>query len=73
MKTIKSVVQVSTSRGGACPEKCGENFDPDTFTRSVNHLLSQHGYKVEHIGQETSWDSDGRPWQSTIAVLSTGG
>jgi len=73
MKAIKSIVHVSTNGGGMCPA-CSTILQPrDDFDGAVNHLLQQHGYKMEHVGQETSWDSEGRPWQSTVAVLSTAG
>jgi hypothetical protein len=41
------------------------------FNGCLNHYISVHGYYILHIGQETSTDMEGRPWQSTVAILGT--
>ena len=65
---VQHVVYVSTSIGTSC-EHCNESVGHDRFPESVNHYINQHGYKLLHVGTETSYDSDGKPWHSTIAVL----
>jgi hypothetical protein len=32
-------------------------------------MLQQHGYELLHVGQKTVQDSNGKPWQTTVAVL----
>jgi len=29
----------------------------------------QHGYKLLHVGQQTTEDSHGKIWQTTVAIL----
>ena len=41
---------------------------PFTY-ESINHYISAHGYKLLHVGQQTSRDSMGNPWQLTVALL----
>jgi hypothetical protein len=41
----------------------------DRFPESVNHYIEQHGYRLLHIGTETTDDSKANPWHCTIAVL----
>jgi hypothetical protein len=36
--------------------------------KEIQHYL-EHGYKLLHVGQETSYDDDGKPWHSTVAVV----
>ena len=65
---IKHVVQISTSIGTSC-EHCDFPIGTDNFAESINHYIEQHGYKLLHVGTETDRDSDGNPWQSTVALL----
>jgi len=66
----ESVVHVSTSVGRPCRiNGCGFFLGLDKFQESCNHLIQQHGLKCLHVGQETSHDNDGKPWQSTVAVF----
>jgi hypothetical protein len=53
----------------AGPEHCDFRIGLDNFAESINHYINDHGYKILHVGQESSWDSEGSPWQSTVAVL----
>jgi hypothetical protein len=43
--------------------------DLNDFDESVNHYLKEHGYKLLHVGQETSSDGEGNLWQKTAAVI----
>ena len=40
-----------------------------SMEEKINHVLS-HGYKILHIGQETTESSRGDLWQNTVAILS---
>jgi len=65
---IKHVVYLSTDIGTEC-KHCSERVGLDNLAESINHYIEQHGYKLLHVGTETSRDTDGRPWHSTVAVL----
>jgi hypothetical protein len=75
-KDTKRVVSFSSSSGRGC-EHCDDSLGIDRhplegierLTRSVNHYIEHHGYHLLHVGQETSRDDEGKPWQSTVAVL----
>lgn len=50
----------------------GLSEDGTTFlVEQVNHLISVHGFRVLHVGQESDWTSEGEIAQHTVAVLGT--
>lgn len=65
---VGHVVQISSDIGENC-EHCQERIGLERFAESVNHYLDKHGYKLLHVGTQTGLDADGKPWQSTIAVV----
>lgn len=70
---IRHVVHVSTNIGARC-ELCGESIGVvpggnHRLAESINHYLERHGYKLLHVGTETSNDMEGKPWHSTVGVL----
>ena len=67
-KGVKHVVYVSTGDRVRC-EHCERFVGGDLFADSVNHYIEEHGYKVLHVGAETSRDMEGKPWDMTVAVL----
>ena len=66
----KIIVSVSSNIGAGCP-LCNSNFflGLEKFDESCNHLMQQHNLKCLHVGQETSYDNNGKPWHSTVAVF----
>ena len=44
------------------------SFHKSDFEGALNHLLTNHGYRIIHVGQETDRGLDG-PIHRTIAVL----
>jgi hypothetical protein len=71
MENVTRTTQVSSSIGRAC-EHCNDlnaSRSSDDISDSVNHYIQSHGYHLLHVGTQTSHDSDGKPWHSTIAVL----
>jgi hypothetical protein len=70
VNNVKQVVRVTSDSLEVCnvcgllPGPMGKEID---VAHSINHYL-KHGYKLLHIGQETSKEDDGL-WQSTVAVL----
>jgi hypothetical protein len=67
-KDIKHVVYISTNIGTGC-EHCDAKIGIDNFAESINHYINDHGYKLLHVGTETSHDMEGNPWHSSVAVL----
>jgi len=65
---VVHVVHISTDISGRC-EHCAHMVGGTDFVESVNHYIADHGYKVLHVGAETSRDSEGKPWHSTVSVL----
>ncbi len=68
MQDISSIVRISTNEGIQC-RHCTTSIGLDKFEESVNHYIEQHGYRLLHVGMETSDSDVGSPWHSTVAVL----
>ena len=64
---VKHVVHVSSDEGKSC-EHCDFRFGSD-IAESINHYIDDHSYKLLHVGQETSRDNMGNPFQITVALL----
>lgn len=64
---IKEVVHVSTDVFMGC-RYCDERVGGD-IAPSINHYINAHGFKLLHVGTETSHSDEGKPWHSTVAVL----
>ncbi len=70
MNNVKQVVRVTSDSLETCgvcgnlPAALSKEID---VADSINHYL-KHGYKLLHIGTETSKE-DGGLWHSTVAVL----
>ena len=68
MKKVKRVIHLSSDEWEGCPH-CQEWSSKDKdLGEVINHYLG-HGYELLHVGQETTRDMDGNPWQKTVAVM----
>lgn len=64
-----TIARVSTDEASSCAY-CKEFIDGSRdFAKGVNHYLQAHGCELKHVGQETIEGSDGKPWQTTVAIL----
>ena len=64
------IMRVSSNEMRQCPLCRQTDLDGiKNFEAACNHLLQTHKLKCLHIGQETTEDRDGKPWQSTVAVF----
>ncbi len=62
------IIHISTGLSKGC-EHCHFNIGgPGNLQESVNHYLHEHGYKLIHVGQETTGD-ESSPWHTTVAVV----
>ena len=71
MENTKRTTTVSSNIGRGC-EHCGEWVGADDsgdIGASINHYIGQHGYRLLHVGSQTSHDAEGKPWHSTVAIL----
>jgi hypothetical protein len=74
MEGVKRTTTISSNIGRSC-EHCDEwvgipmGAGSDDITDSINHYITAHGYRLLHVGTQTSHDRDGKLWHSTIAVL----
>jgi hypothetical protein len=65
-----TIARVSTDLASRC-EFCNEHIDGSRdFAKGVSHYLQAHGCELRHVGQETIEGGDGKPWQTTVAILS---
>ncbi len=68
---VKHVVYISTDISDLC-NHCNYNIGSDGyrgFQNSINHYINDHGYQLLHVGSETGTDSNGNPFNSTVAVV----
>lgn len=66
---VNHVVEVNSDIGTAC-KICDFWLDgAKEFTKSVNHYMTEHGYKLLHVGTQTTESSKGEPWHATIAIM----
>jgi len=74
MEDVKRTTTISSNIGRGC-DHCDEwigapvGGHDDGITDSINHYISAHGYRLLHVGTQTSHDMDGKLWHSTVAVL----
>ena len=67
MDAVQRIEQLYSDESGPCPT-CEKSFGV-SLTQQANHLIG-HGWRVLHIGQETTTDgATGDPVQRTTIVL----
>jgi hypothetical protein len=64
-----TILHISTNIQSGC-RLCRESIPHGDryFQAMVNHMTGAHGYKILHVGPETSHGDNG-PWHTTVAVL----
>jgi hypothetical protein len=66
---VEHVVYISTDVSTGC-EHCDKMLGGSAnFAESINHYIDQHGYKLLHVGSETTRDDVGNPWHCSVAVV----
>ena len=68
---VKYLVTLSSNVYGACVE-CDKWHAgaPYSVTDHANHYVKEHGYRILHVGHETSHGDEGL-WQATVVVVGT--
>ena len=69
MNDIKKVVKISSDIGIGCTECSGIRIGQENFAESINHYVQQHGYRILHIGTESTHDNEQNVYHTTIAIL----
>lgn len=69
----QAVVVVSTNSSTGCPFFCGQRamIGGDSYQQGINHLISEHGCVLLHVGSETSHADNGQLWHGTMATLAS--
>lgn len=62
---IKHIISF-TSVGVSNCEHCKANF---SFQETINHYIDQHGYKLLHVGTQSSLHTDGNLVHDVAIVL----
>ena len=63
---IKEILQIMPENVQRCP-LCNEM--PEDFAGTVNHYLAKHGYKLLHVGTQSSLHENGDVVHDVTAVL----
>ena len=74
IRDVKHVIEITSSNVAPCLICQSEplRVEPGSLTsiaERVNHYIEAHGFRLLHVGQQSSWDRNGQQWQSTVAVL----
>lgn len=71
---VNRTVQIFSQIGCGCDhsgESIGGAFSGDdgAIDGSINHDVEAHGYRLLHVGTQTTRDNDGNVWHNTVALL----
>ena len=64
---ITHIVELSSDPSNNC-DLCSFRIRSN-IAESINHYIKEHGYKLLHVGQQTSRDQDGNLFQLTEALV----
>ena len=65
---VRHLVEINSDETKGC-EHCAFSVGPTNFAESINHFIEQHGYKLLHIGPQTTRDEMGNLWHLTVAIV----
>ena len=69
MENINKVIHVSANELTSC-KFCIDPVVNNDFEGTINHYITHHGYKLLHVGTETTYSTTHNGlWHSTVAVL----
>jgi len=64
-ENINHVISFTSENVSSC-ELCGAS---NNFQETLNHYISQHGYKLLHVGTQSSLHSNGNLVHDVVVVL----
>jgi hypothetical protein len=67
--TTKHVVHMTSGSDQGCPHCPGEAPPSKDWRAAVEHCIQRHGYRLLHVGTETTTAADGSLRHATVAVL----
>jgi hypothetical protein len=73
MDTVRHTVEVSSDSVTPC-EHCPDGPGSEggwgaSVVSKINHYIESHGYRLLHLGTETTMDGQGRRWHNAVAIL----
>jgi len=72
VENVRHTVEIADHISKGC-EHCdyfgGGGLGDGSLSDAINHYITEHGYRLLHVGTQTNHDQDGRPWHNTVAVL----
>jgi hypothetical protein len=69
LSEVSHVFKLTSTNGIKC-DCCGLTLNAlDDFSGAMNHLISNHSYKILHVGQESEITVMGKVMQLTVAIL----
>jgi len=76
LKKIKHIVKLRSDVRDTSCEECDKWWGAGhgssyPIADHANHYVQDHGYRILHIGQETTHDDSGTPSHSTVFILGT--
>lgn len=67
---IEHIVQVNTVVEMRCEHCDFWTGGSERFAQSLNHYIEAHGYRLLHVGSDTSTNlEDGSAWPFTVGIL----
>lgn len=68
-KGINHTIQIDNDNYSFC-NICNKSISGTNITDLINHVLSEHNYKILHIGSQTDRNTDNESlFHATIAIL----
>ncbi len=68
-KGIQHVIQVDSNKESICPDCPSKPAFKGQIAERINHLVTEHGYKILYIGTETEHAPTIGPSHFTVAIL----
>ena len=65
---IKHVIELKSNKESSCPF-CQPSTLRGDMSECINHFITQHEYRILHIGMETQHAPTSGSWHNTVAIL----
>jgi hypothetical protein len=68
IETVKRTVRLASDEGRSC-DHCTFRGQPHELDTQINHYIERHGYRLLHLGTETTAGDRGEAFHRVVAVL----